>query len=108
MIAAAFTLGFTFAPVNYLSASTWTMTHVPRTFMPTASAIVDLGGYVGTIVLLQLQSSSGVEESEKTLFLMRLLSVSASCCCLFLVGRFALEELRGAGRHPHGEEKKDA
>lgn len=109
-IAASFVLGATCAPVNYLSASTWTMLHVPPAFMPTVASIVDLGGYVGTLGVLQLQNTAPAAESggDQTKYLMRLLGVSAVLCSLCVAGRFAMEEVlrKGGPERAQGKEKE--
>ena len=58
-LALTFALGATFAPSNYLVMTTYVNGHVPAHLMPTVSSIIDLAGYVGNILLLQLQSSDG-------------------------------------------------
>ena len=107
VLATSFFLGFTFAPTNYLSCSTWTMQYIPRQFMPTSSAVVDLAGYAGTMGLLQIQSGvSAASDSEKLLYLMKLLSYSAILCCGILATRSFLVSLQG--RHTNNvKEKKE-
>ena len=64
--------------------------------MATVSSIIDLGGYISTMILLQLQSNAPQRSAgeNKVEFLMQLLSASGALCILFLVGRFTFETVQ--------------
>ena len=63
----------TYAPANYLTMTTWIMQHAKtRRAMPIVSAGIDVGGYLGTIILRQLQALAG-SATDPTIILMQYL-----------------------------------
>ena len=86
-------LGATYAPANYLTMTTWVMQHAKtRRAMPIVSAGIDVGGYLGTIILLQLQASAG-SATDSTTILMQYLMYSG-CLCAMLLGMLFFIESR--------------
>ena len=87
-------LGATYAPANYLTMTTWVMRHAKtRRAMPIVSAGIDVGGYMGTIILLQLQALGGLA-TDPTTVLMQCLMYSG-CLCATLLGMLFFFESRG-------------
>ena len=85
----SFLLGASYAPANYLMMTTWAMRYATRRAMPIASAGVDVCGYIGTVVLLQLQARSNSTNPTNTL--MKYLSVSGLICSAASMLLFSIE-----------------
>ena len=85
----SFLLGASYAPANYLMMTTWAMRYATRRAMPIASASVDVCGYIGTVILLQLQSNTSATNPTHTL--MHYLSIAGFICALASMFLFSIE-----------------
>ena len=84
-------LGATYAPAQYLVMNTFAMRHAPRHLMATASSIIDLFGYAGTVVVLQFSKelhSTGSSTVDGTLYAS---GVSGAVCFAAVISLYILE-----------------